>query len=350
MTRLHYDSVWPLYPSEFHTVVEGALQSFKEHPEYVDANLSGYLLQKMGWEPSMSIAAESMAKYVHFGQQTFELGPELQEMFCQTSLASVPREALRLPYPAFYLALPECAWSIWGGPVTQWHTVYGVYVVEQGDSLKLLIWGPDNELSRGPGDDATVWFHLDLTECFNKYGDLENYIKYLLHPDNDAVMQNDSLWPESEDTAKKQHLRMQEVYLNVIRTVVNLVLYLQTEAAEADKEVDPRRRELRAKVANAKNPGKKKKYQRQLDNLSKATVVKVGQSLETRMSALRSQPGVQRAQWVRGHWHRYWVGKGRTKLLPKWIHPYPKNLEAEAKVEKRTYEVTRLPEPDDPTP
>lgn len=347
---LHYDHIMRLFAGlhQMGGIVQSMTDGLLQNPDAVETDISGFLQHEQGLEPSAALAVECMSKYAFYGQQTFQIGPELQEMFCQTSLKSVPREALLLPYPCFYLDLPNCPWKVWGGDHTQWHNVSGAYVVLQGDYLKVLIWGAENEKARGPGDDATVWFSLSLEECFNEHGDIEGYIDWLLMPGQSTRMNNDR--GIEGLVGRDLHLKQKEAYVNIYRVAVNLILYLQTETAEIDVVSDKRRSDLQGKIGRTKNPGKKKKYERQLGKLSKATIVKVGQTVEARMKALRSQPGVKRAHWVRGHWHRYWVGKGRTKLVPRWVLPYPKNLDAEGKVEKRTYDVSTPPESGEEAP
>lgn len=341
---LHYDHIMRHFSGRGQTghVAQQFLEEMLQHPEGAKADVAGFLRNEQGWEPSGALGVESMVKYAYFGQQTFQIGPELQEMFRQTSLESIPREALLLPYPCFYLDLPDCPWKIWGGTRTGWHDLAGAYVMLKDDYLVLLMWGRENDKSFGPGDDATVWMKISLDECFNDHGDIEKYLDWILQPGQTERMNNDA--GIEGDVGIEVHMKQKQAYINVYRIAINLILYLQTEAAETDKETNGRAADLTKKIARAKNPGKKKKLQRHLAKLSKATIVKVGQTIEAKMAATRSLPGVKRAQWVRGHWHRYWTGKGRTTLVPRWIHPYPKNVGAEAKVEKRTYEVDPPPE------
>jgi len=341
---LHFDYIQRHFsrPREMGHTVKMFLQEVVNHDDGATANIAEFLRHEQGYEPSQAYSTEAMVKYGYYGQQTFQIGPELQEMFCQTSLKSVPREALKLPYPAFYLDLPQCPWTIWGGSRTQWHNVKGAYVVLKGDYLLLVVWGGENEKSVGPGDDATVWAKVSLDECFNEHGDMEKYLDWLFDPSQGARMNNDAMvegTPTIETT-----LEMRETQLNLFRVAVNLILYLQTETPEIKKMPNDRHALLTKKLAGAKNAGKKKKLQRQLVKLSKATVVKIGLSLEEKMAKLRSSPSVKRAQWVRGHWHRYWTGKGRSVLVPRWIHPYPRNMDAEAVVEKRRYEIDPSPD------
>jgi hypothetical protein len=343
-TLLHFDHLARHFskPGEIGHITATCLAECFKHPTGATADIAGFLRNEQGYEPAQALAVDSMVKYGYYGQQTFQIGPELQEMFCQTSLESVPREALLLPYPCFYLDLPKCPWKIWGGDRTGWHTLSGAYVMLKDDYLVIVMWGRENKSSAGIGDDATVWMKISLDECFTDHGDIENYLDWLLQPGQSSRMSNDS--GVEGPSGMEIHLKQKEAYTNTYRVAINLILYLQTEAAETDKDKNNRAEDLTKKIARAKNPGKKKKHERQLAKLSKATIVKVGQTLEAKMAATRSLPGVRRAQWVRGHWHRYWTGKGRTTLTPRWIHPYPKNVDAEAVVEKRTYEVTQPPE------
>jgi len=341
---LHFDYIQRHFsqPREMGHTVNMFLQEVVNHENGANADIAGFLLNEQGYQPSQAHTTEAMVKYGFYGQQTFQIGPELQEMFRQTSLKSVPREALKLPYPAFYLDLPECPWKVWGGSRTQWHNAKGAYVVLKDDHLLMVIWGGENDKSHGPGDDATVWARISLSECFEKHGDLEEYLDWLFSPGQGARQNNDEFIEGTPSV--ETNLQQKEVHINIFRVAINLVLYLQTEVPEVTKMSNDRHAHLTKKLAGAKSPGKKRKIQRQLIKLSKATVVKIGLSLEEKMANLRSSPSVKRAQWVRGHWHRYWTGKGRSTLVPRWIHPYPKNVGAEASVEKRRYEIDPSPD------
>ena len=45
--------------------------------------------------------------------------------------------------------------------------------------------------------------------------------------------------------------------------------------------------------------------------------------------------------WVRGHWHTYRVGKGRTEAVLKWVQPYEKGSKERTENESREYKMTK---------
>lgn len=260
-----------------------------------------------------------------YGCQTFVIEPELRELFENTPLDHIPLDRLRFPYELFYVVLPEAPWKLWGGPVTGWHQLRGFYLGTEAHNLMIHAWADENEKSIGPGDDATAWAACQLTGP-----EIEKTLDRLFQPRNahtapllDPLRNDWYVWNEgaAESEAINDALRA------CIRIAINLSLYLTLPNAQTRRVQHPRAAELQKKLRNTKNPGKVKKYERQLDALKNRTVIRVGEHLVSQVRALRKEhPESRRAHWVRGHWRRYHTGAGRKNVELRWIMPFPRGF------------------------
>jgi len=320
----------------------------------------------------------SMMEYKHYGQQVFALGPLLQEMFQNTSLKTIRQEEIFLPYPAFYLSLEDCPLQIWGGERTQWHTVSGVYARRYSrtkseliggkevqphseDGLMLFIWADVNKRSVGAGDDASFWFNLSLTEAFEEYDGMEDYIDKCLSDrsrDSSDPLLEGSLYQTGPDALLK---KQNETVLNIIRMIVMLSHYLNTDNAETDVDDSSaqKRKALKRRLGGMKNK-RKKRARRIIDEisrLSQASITRVGRKLEATIKKEIQETGGDhnvRRHWRRGHTHSYWKGpllddggvkipyeqwQYKRKLIAKWVPPTLINPDRTNKLQARIYEV-----------
>lgn len=336
-TKLHYDYIMRNF-SERRGLVEHFAQTVRSDSR-ITFDVLGRFMERQGMFPAASVTTALMAMHTVQGQQTFVVGEHLASMLEHTNLEGITIEELRMPYPIFYVALPGCKHRVWGGTRTQWHNVDGFYVHLSPEAFTIMAWGAHNEKSFGIGDDAHIWVRLNL---YDEHGnlraeDLESMVYRLLrdmsNERNDPIIDPVAIIEGSQDDGITDEVRavQTETLTAMYRIAVNLALYLASTDAETDAEEDPRTRELHRQLGRVRSEGKRKKIQRQLDNRSKATVVRVGKSIETTAAEQVRQHGNVRAHWVRGHYHHYWTGKGRTTKIRKWIMPYPKGLERDRK-------------------
>lgn len=303
-----------------------------------------------GVNKAMTLSFMLLAQYRQYGQQSFVIGPQLQQMFERTSLEGVPENMLKMPFPTIYIALPDCPWKIWGG-VTGWHKVSGVLVRyhEETNSFTLFLWADENENARVAGDDASFWLNLDMNEANAMGLDVETYLLTVMgdrqressdpHPDvniPEAIRQE--VYNQIEDTA-----------INVARVIFNLLIYLQTKTPERSpvkKYMDQpkQRREIENAIKRIKNPkkrkGKIKHLKRQLAQLSDATVTWIGESIERiPTGGYARQPGQKQVRhWVRGHW---WPRLSNTEAIKRWgirwKEPFEKNKDNDEAEPSRHY-------------
>lgn len=334
--KLHYDHILKADPQRASLLK--VLRAVRENDPTVgfDVICQG-LEQVQGLFPAAAVTSALMAMHAEQGQQTFVLGEHMTSMLEHTSVVDVSRDELKVPYSTFYLALKGCEHRLWGGSRTRWHRVSGLYVHldEDTDVFTIMVWAEENERSLMLGDDAHVWARLRLSF---RHEDLETNIHKLLTDKNndrsDPIL--DPLAQGRDGYSAEVKAVQTETMRAMFRLAINLSLYLASDKPDVVRAEDEHRKKLLRKIESVKSPGKRKKLERQLKQHSKATLIKVGQSIEKRASDSVRAHGSVKAHWVRGHWHTYWTGKGRSVKVRRWVLPYPKGLETP---EKRAYKV-----------
>lgn len=327
-----------------------------QHNFYVDG---------VGFVQSMYLLWRMLCEYRRFGQQVFVVGPTLSEMFQNTSLRGAPGDMVRFPYDAFYIALPDSGMRLWGGNNTGWHEMAGILVSKSNDRVfRLYLWGAENEYSVTVGDDASFWLELDLETIQRDGVDLEQYAENLLNdprrdwsvyvkdaPDSDPVLASGLTRTNSHPPVPLDAVRteVKRVAIASIRIVLNLAIYLQSQAAErtshpAFDRVRAERKRIEDEAKRKKNPAKRKRLLRELERLSDAHVTWLGKTIEETVeaqeAAYRNSGGGPRVRfWVRGHW---WprldnlAARARHGGI-RWVQPYLKNRDADEAEPSRHY-------------
>jgi len=332
---------------------------------------------------SLMLAFLTLLDYRQYGQQTYCLGPRLQQKLVGTSIAGLPKEMIKFPYPCFYLATVDCPWNLWGGP-TGWHQLAGILLRYEisTNSLFFYLWGAENENSTMVGDDASFWFVLDLDEAENRGLDIEDYIDFVM---GEKVRDNSDLQVDPNNPEKVLTIDVSDTGLqaevkdtlkNAIRLTLNLMLYVQHGGAEKKTapsvaENDRKRAGIAQRLKQIDilkgkgNKGKQKKREKernqllkQIRQLSEAHVTWLGESMEQDPSqggngndSAEKQKRIE--HWVGGHW---WPRLDHPNLIArhglKWRQPYLRNKGSDKSEPSRQYkfreetdEVPKSPEP-----
>lgn len=277
-----------------------------------------------------------MLLYDRFGQNSYVLGPKVQDLFARTNLIKVTPEMVKPPQTGFYVSLADCPWRIWGGRRTRWHQLAGIYVgftaareSEPGSKMErrihFALWGLPNDSSVTMMDDAWLWYSVNLEEWGRREMDLESFFesqKVMLNHEEDFTKwsggdpldsYDDTMIPPNQVEVEEHRATLG----TILRLVLNLCLYLSSD--EPDIEVLDARDEqekLKQQITQKKSGGKRKKLERRMANLPKTRVVYVGPLFEkvgSSHSGGPSQGGTHASPLehaVRPHWQRYWVGVG----------------------------------------
>ena len=282
----------------------------------------------------------AMLLYDRAGQNTYVIGPRVQELFRRTALSKVTRDLVVPPSFGLYVALPSCPLRIWGGERTGMHELRGIYVsfarwVHRDASVKIpsdgihfVLWGAPNARSTGPGDDAVLWFSLDLDQCFGDGEDLEFFFHQhdvmvadasaatRWEGDDPFALRHEPLIPKDPERLAEQRATL----VASLRLVLNLCLYVSSE--DPDLEIDDLGQEaerLGREMSRKKAGGKKKKLERRIAQMSRTKYVYVGPQFERReKGAGGGGPHAAPVEHqVRPHWQHYWTGTGdeRRRVL-----------------------------------
>ena len=318
----------------------------KLHVPFSDADLKeGTCSQALDqFDGTSRITNYLMMLYDRFGQNTYVIGPKVQELFRRTNLSKVTREMIEPPQAAFYIALNDCPWRLWGGERTQWHNLTGVYVaftkaVNSKDQaapreygIHFALWGEANERSLGPTDDTILWYSINLEEWVRQGVDLEQFfaghsVMLANEEDHTKWKGGDPIDPENLPfiPTTPENIQEQRVTLtNVLRLVLNICLYMSSDDPDLNvKDWNDEAAELKQKIAAKKSPGKRKKMERRLEGLPKTRIVYVGPMFEElpddRAVEKRAHQGGTHAapieHGVSPHWQRYWVGSGDDRRV-----------------------------------
>ena len=185
-----------------------------------------------GMPPSQERFMSAMVAYAMEGQQTFLLGPNLQQMFKDTDVTKIPVEFIKFPFDAFYISYGDSVIQIWDG-IDKYVPLSGVYVQNNGNAVHLSIWG-----HLTADDDAHQWLSLDLTEVptvtkedGTSFFDLEEYLLNIMSDSKARI--SDPGVPMPTDF---QHQENVDNLTSIVRQVFNLILYVNAEKAETEPQ------------------------------------------------------------------------------------------------------------------
>jgi len=278
-----------------------------------------------GFSPSLVHQAECLLHYRYYAQKVYQIPSRFQKAMSRPiGAGKINPDDIVLPYPCFYLLLPDCEWKLWGGERTGWHQIGGFYALEDSKEqcINFHFWGMPNEKSEG-GDDASFWFRLNLDDLFNvrSKGNLQKYLKDLFADNTQRIDEH----PVPDNKINKQVLQgiTEAVYL-----FFNIILYMQCRNADVVRlpnRSEDQRTQLEREKGSLKNPNKgssKKKarqIQKKLHMLSEASVVLVGGVEARKMEERDRNAATKRANGEKPdraktpaimpqHYNYYWCG------------------------------------------
>jgi len=297
---------------------------------------------------SWRIMGKVITHFHRCGEQSLVVQQHMQESFSRAKLDDVTSEMLRLPYEAFYVALPGTSLQI-ANPETGLHAVIGVYVQRRSNFVRFFLVGATNEeekrrVAAGEDLDGSVcWFSINLDE--HPDVDLESALSRVLSdPSNDC---SDTEGVKLGALPKRHQEIMFDAFRSTLRIVVNLCLYMSCENADLEpadtSSRNKRSAHLKRKLMRARKPKQRRAIEGKLAALPQSTVVYVGRAYERLRSAVDAAvangtwPRDQAIpHWRRAHFHRFWVGKRiladgtRVKgdrMVLHFIDPVPVNAD-----------------------
>lgn len=356
--QLHYDFIMKAPGgSEFHGLVSRKFRDFTD-AELMGGEIPGALYEL---DETSRVSHYMMALYERFGQNTYVIGPKVQDLFRRTDLAKITPDMISAPVPAFYIALADCPWTLWGGERTKMHHISGIYVsftkvahrepglpppktqelldvtkLKMQDCINIVLWGAANERSLDKFDDTILWYSINLEEWIEAGQDLETFFQqHSVMQDFSDDMTQEGLAAKGLDPFSLPYIpnnsddlaAQRETLVSVLRLVLNLCLYMDSEDPELEvrdkkDEIAKLERELRGK----KSPAKRKRLSRRIEGMPKTRYIYIGpmyEELAEQEAKARAHGGGTHASPIEHsvvpHWQRYWVGSGAARRVV-WRH------------------------------
>ena len=273
-----------------------------------------------------------LVKFLANGSRSYKIAPGLAELLIKTSVGRLPMEMLKLPFPSFYLDLPEsldlymysldgCKYPIAGVLVTQAPAGEDTQGVAQ---LSIAMLAGDSPEKEGVAS-ATFALHLpqDADSLRESAGRVIERMSELLSTGAIRL----TLATDQFKTPAQFRKQYKKDITRMINLVANAVLYITCENAEISQLASPRA-QLEKKI-NRAGPSKRSKLKRKLERTSALEQYLLGGSIVIERGAKEEaeyQTGTGRKVIVRhmvaGHWRNQAYGPGQSLRKLTWIAPH----------------------------
>ena len=316
--------------------------------------------------------ANMVRKYYGAGQQMVKISEDMYELLLRTDMKGVTAEDLKLPYECLGFIMPH-PHTIEVGPnipPIPTNTVYlrsrfeGEIPSEISQRLGLdgahLILDPD-EIGRlmeqkGVTQEeineslalgflvfvgamhgeyaATSWVGFGKKELDRAASGSGESLEDIITEKVDTVEQ-----VSGNRTAYLTKKTAEDDFFKAMKVAMNAIVYLNhgLDSKLLQRRDDEAYREYTRLFATTNSESKRRTYGRKVTKIARPTVRVLGPNIKR--GALNTQSATDVI--VRGHWHTYWVGKGRETRKLNWVHPYVRNKDKGIVPDKepRTYEI-----------
>ena len=244
-------------------------------------------------------------------KKTYKISDNIVNALIATDPDSVSVNAVIPPHDSMYFTFSNKYFTLLD-PKTGIHKVEGMFLTQFEDNeykhWRVMIIASENENSRaeyGGYDDTIFFYRIKIKKGQKLKGSFE--------------MEGENITEISE---------MEQVYqeqmISTFRFLCNVILYLSTGKIPAQ----PIKEEIPPCIT--KKPKKIKRWQKEYGNLTKMKyyniedkdLTDIYENQEPGGNTLRERMHWKSAWLVIGHFHSYWVGKGRTHIQVNWLQPY----------------------------
>ena len=266
------------------------------------------------------VLSSVLRSYLSIGERLYRVGSVLATCFINTNISAYPSEHLRLPYPTVSFELP---YVLSERPA---YVYAAEYHADGGRWWRLLVIFADHEGTHQGGQ--FLQFKLPLHDGTT--------LKDALRIMEDSSLREHGSNPDLFQAA----ISLEEaVELNVaaFKYLASAVIYAtQPDTMINYKTINenPEYTALRERALNAPKGSKERK--RLLDRAKplrgKDITLLTGDIIVDKFKkdlkkAAAAGEGVQgwklnKRCFVSGHWHKYWIGAGRSSLVHKFVQPY----------------------------
>ena len=308
-------------------------------PEWVKEDLLDAERRSRYWK-EMYENVHTMSRYVREGERVFTLKHDLARMLVDTDMPRTLSEDFHLPFPTIYIEFPEGMFKMGVKPYT--FQALGCYVMDMRPELPGICVQVVHDINRDHS--YALGFGLGLTiHCRNSeeinWTDMEQ----------ELLASVESIRDSKDEQGEAYLAAITEQSNEMLRCIVNTILYSTCANADIVEEVAAWRGDLEQIRKLPKNSRQRKKRQERLDasvrtrrsTLGKSIVIKYGApEAHDQSEEAREYRKLLERQRVRGHW---WPKVprplGERFKQRRWVEPYwrgPANL---AEALKKKYQL-----------
>lgn len=233
------------------------------------------------------------------GQKTYEVSSGLAQLLMDTELRGLSIEDVRPPYESILVRPPKnLGFQIWSADDRKWYPLESMYFVKEDDGLHILLASPP-----GPSNDP-----LDNALCFYDIAsEGTELVDELVEAQHKRIRETETTGP------------MGDVWIKQFKWLLNVVMYISSPESESEERfIDPSTETVSKRLEKAKGT-KREKLKTQFRSMNKRRRALLGRNVTVSMV---KEAGSKTRVRVRGHWHKYWTGAGRSALVTKWVKPY----------------------------
>jgi len=262
-----------------------------------------------------------ISRYIACGCKDYMVMPKLSVMLDETSI-DTDYDFLKAPYHSLAIEPPPGFESIYNEDTGK-HNVQVIYLtfddLKDLKEIRFMIVGKPNTKKTHPLDDAFFYFVTKIKKDMSIESCLIDDIKRM---ESDAERMGENMKLMKKNISKSHR---------VFNYCINVLLYINSANADkAWRNVYPHH------VENRMQKLKDKKRIKRLKKINKSMKKCVlGENIVRSYTSKTSESkwSLSKRIHVSGHYHKYWYGSGKNKVLkPKWIEPYWKGPETADKV------------------
>lgn len=248
------------------------------------------------------------------GFPVYNFSQNLINSLMVTNQNNIETSFIRFPHETTYLSFEGNTFTIYHTDTGD-HNVHGAFITQEEDNgfryWRILLCGESNKNSKpelGEYDDALFYYRIK----FPKNTSIKETILDCIERDGDDLFTNDLYLKQMDKT---------------LPLIANIALYMNTDEIPSEKTKED------IPECLTKKPKKIRQWKRKYSNISKLKYYFLGTHITNILDQDKQLVGdnvyermVHTYTWiVRGHWHTYWVGKGRINMRVNWIKPYWKS-------------------------
>lgn len=241
----------------------------------------------------------------------YKISDNLLNSLIVTTLEKMNTNFIKLPKKIVYLSFSNNFFTI-HHPETGYHQVYGAYIIENEDEeyryWRVLLVGEENNNKRleyGGLDDCLFFYRIK----FPKNKIIEKNFNDIISMEGDVKFNNDIYKKQVDES---------------INILANIILYINTD------KIPNKLVKNDIPECNTKKIKKIKRWEAEHANRSRLKYYSLGEHLGNIFDSEKDvncktikERMIYTYRWiVKGHFHTYWVGEGRTDIELKWICPY----------------------------